>query len=445
MRRGRPSDDYPRREFCSLVLGTVAERSLSLRVVEALSGVNRGTLSGILHGQRPCERKDRAAILRALGFGLEVQARYLLSASADVSEHERILLDASVSPHPLLHRAQDLMSRGQFAEAHHEFNNVFDMASAQGDGLLQADAATWLAWSHGELERFNDARRWTATSIRLIESNLRMGVEDIINSISVSQPLEDKSREAALVLSRALRYRGKILAVRIVHHMEFSWLPEAKEVFNQSLRLDESLQLMTELGHNLRWRAVVLSAEDGSQVRDVEDLLSASRECFPSGGSAEAVLVREQGVIRWQKSRLEKAADFLWDAKDRLASFADARALGPTFCVLSKIIIQNSGDPRQARRYALVAASFHPYGYVLEHCLEQIKKTAPLDRQRDIDDLLAGQKPFDIVHRVMARVALGPPNTAAQLVERNLARLGSALPTPARPPGLLTRPSDWKR
>jgi hypothetical protein len=319
MRRGRPSDDYPMREFRSLVLGAIAERGLSLRIVEALSGVNRGTLSGVLHGIRPCERKDRAAIMRSLGFGLEVQARFLPLASVNPSEHELILLDGRVSPHPQLHRGQGLMSRGQFAEAHQEFSNVFGVASARGDGLLQADAAAWMAWFHGELERFSDARRWTNASIRLIESHLGMGSKEIINSISVSQPLNDKSREAAHVLSRALRIHGKILAVRIVHHLEFCWLPEARETFDQGLRLDERLQL-AELGHNLRWRAVALSAEDGSQLKDVENLLSASRELLPSGSSGEAVLVREQGIVRWQKNRLAKAADFLWEAKDKLVS-----------------------------------------------------------------------------------------------------------------------------
>jgi len=92
-----------------------------------------------------------------------------------------------------------------------------------------------------------------------------------------------------------------------------------------------------------------------------------------------------------------------------------------------QIILQDAGDSRQARRYALVAACLHPYGYVLEHCGDQIRNASTEDRSRDLDDLLAGQKPFEIVHRVMERVAHGSPNSGAQLIERNVARIRAAV------------------
>ena len=78
-----------------------------------------------------------------------------------------------------------------------------------------------------------------------------------------------------------------------------------KPAFDRSLRLDERLQL-PELGHDLRWKAVALSAEDGSQVQDIERLLAVSRELLPSGSPGEACLIREQGIIRWQKNRPRK-------------------------------------------------------------------------------------------------------------------------------------------
>ncbi len=445
MRRGRPRDEYPHGEFRGAVLGTLAQRSLSLRVLEVLSGVNRGTLSAVLHGRRPCGRQDRAAIMHALGFESSVRARFLPNA-AEPSEYDRILLDGRISAHPQLQRGQALMSRAQFAEACHEFNAVFETAAAGGDALCQAEAAASLAWFHGELERFHDARRWSGVSIGLLENHLGMGADEIIDSVSSSQCVSATSAKAAQVLSRALRVYSKVLAVRIVHHLEFRWLGEVKQTFARSLRLDERLQL-PELAHDLRWKAVALSAEDGSQVQDVERLLSASRERMPSGSPGEACLIREQGVIRWQKNRLAKAADFLWDAKEKLTFFADARALGPTFCILSKIIVQDSGDSRQARRYALLAASLHPYGYVLDHCREQIRKTPYAERLCDFDDLLAGQKPFDIVHQVMARVAQGSPNTAAHLIERNLARVRAALAPDRQASGFQTptTPNSWQR
>jgi hypothetical protein len=426
MKRGRPRDEYPSGDFRSTVLGTLAQRSFSLRALETVSGVNRGTLSAVLHGRRPCGRQDRAAIMRALGFGPDVQSRFLPAGSAASGECDRVLLDGRLSAHPQLQRGLVLMSRAQFAEAYQEFRNVFDSAALGGDKILQADAAGRLAWFHGELEQFMDARRWANVSVGLLEAYLGLNADRIIDAVATSQSRSGAREKGAYVLSRALRVHSKVLAVRIVHHLEFAWLPEARQIFRQSLRLDERLQI-PELAHDYRWKAVALSAEDGSQLKDVEALLSASRERLASGSPGEACLIREQGIIRWQKSRLAKAADFLWDAKEKLTFFADSRALGPTFCILSKIIVQDGGDSRQARRYALLAASLHPYGYVLDHCYDQLRKASSDDRSHDVDDLLAAQKPFDTVHRVMSQVAAGSPNTGAQLVERNLARVSMVL------------------
>jgi len=354
--------------------------------------------------------------MHALGFGSEIQNQFVPAVVATSAEHDRILLDGRISANPRLQRGQLLISRAQFAEAYQQFRCEFDMAVAAGDALGRAEAAGWLGWFHGELEHFGDSLRWTGVSTSTIESHLGMSTDEITDSVTVSQSPSSTTEKATQVLSRALRVRSKVLAVRIVHHLEFDWLAEAKQCFEQSLRLDERLEA-PELAHDLRWKAVAMSAEDRSHIRDIERLLCESRERLPFGGPAEACLIREQGIIRWQKNRLAKAADFLWEAKEKLAFFADARALGPTFCILSKIIIQDSTDFRRARRYAVVAAGLHPYGYVLEHCVDQLRNTAAVDRQRDLDDLRAGQKPFDIVHRVMASVASGSPNTAGQLVE----------------------------
>jgi hypothetical protein len=250
MRRGRPSDDYPVDEFRRLILGFFAERALSLRVLESLSGINRGTLSGVLNGKRPCEREDRAAIMRALGIAPEVQTRFLSLTSDDAPRHELILLDGRVSAHPHLQRAQILMSQAQFGSAYQGFRAVFDGAGARGDTLLQADAAAWLGWFHGELERFNDALGWADTSIRLVERHLGMNVPGIIACVHPSQGVAAGPDVALEVLSRALRIRGKILAVRIVHHTELTWLPQAKITFDRSLQLEERLQL-PEIGHDL--------------------------------------------------------------------------------------------------------------------------------------------------------------------------------------------------
>ena len=175
-------------------------------------------------------------------------------------------------------------------------------------------------------------------------------------------------------------------------------------------------------------------------------------ECTAALASDAAHQAARQRTIE-RRSQIEAAAQSVAAtslpefAKEKLAFFADARALGPTFCILSKIIVQDCGDSRQARRYALVSASLHPHGYVLEHCADQMRKASPVERLQDFDDLLAGQKPFDIVHQVMTRVAEGSPNSAAYLIERNLARIRAAIAPHGQVSGLRTptTPNTWQR
>src|SRR5580658_488794 len=100
MKRGRPRDEYAHGEFRGVVLQELTRRSLSLRVLELLTGINRGTLSAVLNGKRPCERDDRAAILRALGFAPDRQAHFLPPDS--LGEPDRVLLDGQLSSHARL-------------------------------------------------------------------------------------------------------------------------------------------------------------------------------------------------------------------------------------------------------------------------------------------------------------------------------------------------------
>jgi hypothetical protein len=291
--------------------------------------------------------------------------------------------------------------------------------------MLQAEAAGYLGWFHGELERFDDSRRWLLESIRLVENHLGMGSDEIVASVGASEALTATSFASAQILGRALRIYSKVLTVKILHDLDYGWLPEVRRRFQQSVSLDERLRL-SELPHTLRWKAVAVAAEDNSTLQNVDALLSASRDLMSSGSLGEGSLIREQGIVRWQKNRLTKAWDLLSDAKERIADLGDARALGPTFCVLSKVTVQGAGSPLQARRYALIAAALHPYGYVLDHCVNLQANVPAADRSRDFDSLLAGERPFDMVHNVMARVADGSPNSAHDLVERNLSKVRRA-------------------
>jgi hypothetical protein len=219
MKRGRPRDEYAHGEFRGVVLQELTRRSLSLRVLELLTGINRGTLSAVLNGKRPCERQDRATILRALGFAPDRQSPFLPPDSTP-DEHDRILLDGPLSSHVRPQQGQRFLSRAQFPEAYREFRQVFEVAATEGNTALQAEAAGYLGWFYGELERFDDSGRWLRESIRLIESELRMSRDEIVASISGSAPISATSENLAQILGRALRIYNKVVTVKVLHDLD---------------------------------------------------------------------------------------------------------------------------------------------------------------------------------------------------------------------------------
>jgi transcriptional regulator with XRE-family HTH domain len=434
MKRGRPSDDYLREDFRTLVCQRRDFLKLSLVALAELARVNRGTLSQILRGQRPCGRTDRAALIHALGLGSRIEEQFLPGRDVYAPKPELILLDPPTSPHPPLERGQRHLICAVYSAAIQEFISIFRSAADSGDYVLQADAAARLAWAYYEMGAFDDSLKWVAMSIKLIETHIGAGVSEIIESVrpgshsAVCAPSEEVSH----VLSRALQIRCKLLVERIVYHQEHELRINAEKAFARTLALDQFLQIPAQLGHDLRWQAVLLASGMEPLTKDAERLLSASREKFPRGSLGDAYLARDRGVVCWLSDRQARARDSLLEAIDSLSLFADARALGPTFCVLSKVISQGGGDRRVARRYALAGAVLHPYGFVLGNAREHLQNVSQLGLQRDIEDLLAGKMPFDVLTPVIARLTNGSPRIANDRIEQNLARVlgtGSELRT----------------
>ena len=146
---------------------------------------------------------------------------------------------------------------------------------------------------------------------------------------------------------------------------------------------------------------------------------------FERGSSGESLVARDRGFVYWQTSQPAQARNALGKAIDLLTVYADARALGPAFYVLSKIA--GEGDRLdEARRLALIGVAFHPYGYVLENGEAHVRISDRREVERDISELLAGKPPFRIVHEVTARLTDGTETSSVELVERNLSRLGFA-------------------
>jgi hypothetical protein len=398
---------------------------LSLVALAELARVNRGTLSQVIRGERPCGRTDRAALIHALGFGTDVEEQFVAGFHRRAREPKLILLDPPTSPHPPLERGQRLLICAVYPDALKEFVNVYRAAAANQDPVLQADAAARLAWVYFEMGLVQDSLKWVDASIRLIESHVGAGLAEIIESVrpGTSSALCSFEDDAFHVLSRVLHLRCKLFVDRIVYRQELELRAAADRAFAQSLALDEHLQVSAQLGHDLRWQAVLLSSGLEPNKKVAESLLAASRERFLRGSLGEAYLARDRGVVSWLTERYAHARNSLLEAVDGLSSFADARALGPAFCALSKVILQGDGDRRLARRYALAGGVLHPYGFSVSSVREQFQDVSQAGLQRDIEDLLAGKKPFDVLNPVMKRLTDGSLRNVNERVQQNLSRV----------------------
>jgi hypothetical protein len=322
-----------------------------------------------------------------------------------------------------LQRGTRLVAFALYGEALQVFRSAFDAAQTSGDLRFQVLSAERLAWFYSELEQYAEAHYWIDKSIATVEACLHASVEEIASSIRESQ-----AREADLdlvnVLSRVLHFRGKMLTVRALHDLQ-SELPQlemrrkAAEAFARSRMLDERLPTSAHLGHDLRWNAVLLSVDPDVRLQEVQSLLSASQERFSRGSFAHVLLLREQGVVRWQMGKVGTAQAFLSDAAEGLALLGDARALGASFCVLSKTILAGAADRPRARRYALAAAILHPFGYVLDH-YRSLLSVDQRELQSDLDALRNEERPFNLVHTVFSQLAASSATTKGDLLERHL-------------------------
>lgn len=425
MRRGRPSDDYPREEFLKLVLNRRDFLGLSLAALAELARVNRGTLSQVLRGQRPCGKADRAALIHALGLGDDVQEHFLASPHSESPKPKLIPIDPSIYPHRQLDNGLLLLGRAIYPEAHTEFINVYRPAAGRLDYVLQADAAFRLAWVYFEIGAVEDSLKWVAKSISLIETHVRTPLVEIIDSIQPrsSSALCTLNDEASLVLSRALHLHCKILVERIVYNQELHLRTEADKAFRYSLAFDEHLQISEQLGHDLRWKAVLLASGIDPLTKEALDLLARSCEMFPRKSLGAAYVSRDKGVVDWLTERFSSARNSLLESVDGLASFADARALGPAFCALSKVILQSGDARRLARRYALAGGVLHPYAFSLSNAREHLQGVSEKGLRRDIDDLLCGNKPFDVLKPVFSKLCDSSPQNADQRIAKNLSRV----------------------
>jgi transcriptional regulator with XRE-family HTH domain len=426
LKRGRPRDDYPADDFRKRARGQIQILNLTLREIEALSGVNRGTISKVLHGVIPCAREDRQALMAALEFERSEQQRFLSSGLA--LPPELVLHDGA---YPLsgsylpIQRGRELLMRSMFPEARRQLNQAFTAAVAREDFVRAADAAEVLAWLEYEaMDRDNTrALDWISVSIGLIEKQVGVSLDLILASIrSGSQSAEiSADDEVTPILNKVLHIRCKLLTERVIYYAEPHRRLAANAAFAQSLTLGGYRQVAEQLGHDFRWQGRLLAGDregrDAAEKRVAESLDHCHR-----GSSGESLAARDRGFVYWQTGQPAKAREAFGKAVVLLAAYADARALGPAFYALSKLAGE-ADRLREARRHALAAAAFHPYGFVLENSRAHIRIADRRDLDHDLADLLAGRPPFDIVHSVLSRLAESAETSKDGLIHRHLSRV----------------------
>jgi len=441
-RPGRPpSCEYAEEIFVRHFAEWMRDTGFGPRDVELLSGVNRGSVGQIWLGKRRCSEPVLRKLMSVAGFAPELAAS-ILPTWVDSSQARLVLLDPPVAAAKELQRGQEFLIRTFYGRAKEEFVRV--LLAARRDLILRADAAGRMAWLQFERGDYATAKQWIGAAFRTIETHFAVSINEIVASAQLNArcTVLCANDDASLVLSRCLHIHTKIITEQILYGGETGRRSEAIGAFHRSLAIDGFLQVPHQLGHDYRWQAVSIAAYDLSGGRDAANLLSASAEKFERQSLGEAYLARDRAIVGWQMDRTSRLEAALLDAVERLASFAEARALGPTYYVLNRINLRNGGSTIHGLRYALMSGCFHPWGYFLRNAVEQLATAGDSDLRRELDALRAGNGPYGVIHRVMSRLATdATPTATSTLIERNLDRLLgkryaqlSSASRPLRPP-----------
>lgn len=257
MKRGRPSDEYPAEEFRQRAAERMTALNLTLRQVEERSGVNRGTVSQILRGRRPCAADDRHALMVALGFDA-TEHRHFLAGRAD-QPPELIFYDGSLpysGDYLPIQRGRELLMHSMFPEARRQLIDAYNGAIGRKDFVRAADAAEVMAWLELEvMERDNlRALAWANNSIALIEKHVGLSVDQILHSLEAGGHSAEitTNDEATAILSKVLHIRSKVFAERVVYYADTRQHRCATDAFQRSLALDGYRQTAGQFGHDFR-------------------------------------------------------------------------------------------------------------------------------------------------------------------------------------------------
>lgn len=451
-RRGRPSEDYQREEFVNLVQTRREFLGWSLCALARFAHVDRSTLSQILSRKRPCARTDRERILNAVGIPSELVSRFCpdhettseptLRWQSNHGASQRVASSTSTRSEPrysdagaLLETARGLRAYSQFSDSRTILLDLIRDARGPKNQLLRAELAGDLSWLAYEQGSYHLALQWYEYAADALETLTGFAVEEILRSIRIrsQSSLLTFRGEASCVLSRILHIRRKTLIERTVYSgngiggFSDQGFIDARRAVREQAELDTFLNLDNATANNKLWSSILLV--NGREIRDreAERDLEEARSIFPRGGLGELYLYRARGIFYCRTGEEGLARERLLDAAVGFPSFADARALGPTFYWLSQVERQGcSGSYEQrlqlALRYALAGVAVHPYGFVRENAIELLKDP---DAKRFLgaarNDLEAGRGlAFKIVHRMLEELSHRSGKSAHEAIRESL-------------------------
>lgn len=430
MKRGRPSEPYLSEEFVAVILHRMAASSITQTALGKNSGVNRGTLSGILNGERKASVTNRIALMRALGFeeAIAVQFGITLSKTHSARTEAELISDYNF-PRAELLKGVTLLAQGFYRDAARTLKSVFFEACVHGDLILQADAAARLTWLCLEIGNFKSARRWLTQSLTTCRLLAHHSVNEMVDAAGPLKELSPQSASFYRVLSDALHLRSQILATQILYLKSEQLQIAAQDALAVNLALDQGLGLHQPIGNALRWRAIVTASSLIPKWSEAIRLIDQGREHLPQNGLYGAHLESARGIVLLQSGKPARARRHLVEAGAQLSGFNDARGFALNLYHQSETVLMTSNHRRNALRLILAAAALHPHFPVIERARQQAAYANARDLNTEVDRLLAGYEENGAVHKMLSRLVRNSSHSSDDLLRRNLKVLFDSSPS----------------
>lgn len=440
MKRGRPSDNHPRDEFLAVMLTqmkamgisqtALADRSFVWRDGRVVP-VNRGTISKFIHGKIPLPPDVRSACMDTVDMPKELRPRFEGGpSSSSHGPRPMLITDYSYPQQPAMIQARTLLHEGFYYRAAREFSRVFHSAETEGNLLLQADSAGRAALVHLEIGNFKEAAAWARRSSANCSEYVGAQLGEIVHTATPFSEAPSGEALAARILSDTLHNYCQVFVRKMLYCGKTQLEQAARLGLRRTLELDRRLGLAQPTGNDIRCLAVLEVAGETPNLKAAIRLIDQCKQNFARGGLFEAHLVKTRAIVQLLAGETAHGRDRLIEAGEMLRLFPDARGLAMTKYLLSAAILQTSSNKATKRREALpqiiAAAALHPYGLVVDRCREQARYANHRDVQGEIDDLIAGNRDYAPVHRMLAWLAEGSRHTSEGLLFRNLELLLAA-------------------